>query len=108
MKSEFKEYASKNNLSIEINIELMKYNNPSDSFSNFKSVVESLLKKSTEKFDMFIYSNRYTDIFAPYLLDLKGYLSDEYIHMYNSKVLKETCNHKEELIGLVKYFNINF
>ena len=93
----------------------MKFDNPSDSYTSFKSLVESLLKRSNSRtsikdnktFDMFFYNNKYTDIYAPYLLDLKKNLPKEYIEMFILKVIEETCifenelDGTEELVGLV-------
>ena len=43
---EFNEYAKNNNLNIEIELEVMKIGNPTDSYTNFKPIIESSLKKS--------------------------------------------------------------
>jgi len=100
----FKKYMEKKNLNITLNIEVMIFENPSDSYANFKSLVETSLRKSNDKtsnnknkYDIYVYSNQYTNIYAPYLLDLKNFLPKEYIAMYNSKVVKETCTYKNEL-----------
>jgi len=102
---------------------MTKFENPSDSYTNFKSLVESSLKKSNDrtsineimnnKYDLYIYNNKYTNIYAPYLIDLKKHLPKEYIEMFNSKVVKETCtyenklNKEDEVVGLVIFNNIN-
>jgi len=116
MKDEFNEYSAKNNLNITIELDLLNFDNPSDSYSYFKFLAESSLKKSNngisnKKFDVYYYSNRYTKLYAPYLLDLNDNLPKEHIEMYNSKVIKETCSYKdksngiEKLVGLVRNIN---
>jgi len=116
VENDFEEYAKINNLNITLNIENMVFENPTDSYENFKSLVETSLKKSNDnisknsnKYDLYTYNNQYTNIYAPYLLDLKKYLPNEYLEMYNSKVIKETCtyknalNNEEEVVGLPMY-----
>jgi len=106
-------YAQMNNLNITLNMEMMKFIDPSDSLANFKSLVETSLKKSNNiynkshnkevhstKFDIYIFDNRYTNIYGPYLLDLRGNLPKEHIEMYDSKILNETSYYKDKLVGL--------
>ena len=116
---DFGKYAEENNLNITIKVELMKFINPSDSYANFKSLVESSLKKSNNinndknsnneihstKFDIYIYDSKYTNIYGPYLLDLKNNLPEEHIEMYNPKVVSEICTYKDKVVGLVLLIN---
>jgi len=113
-------YAKMNNLNITLNMEMITFTNPSDSFANFKSLVETSLKKSNNihynkssskeihstKYDIYIFDNRYTNIYGPYLLDLKENLPKEYIEMYDSKILSETSYYKDKLVGLVILINL--
>jgi len=121
VKNDFDEYAEKNNLNIEIEVEMTKFVNPSDSYTGFKTLVESFLKKSNnitstndgKHFDMFMFNNKYTNIYGPYLLDLKKHLPEEFLEMYDSKIVKESCTYEnkydktEELVGLVILINNN-
>jgi len=96
----------------------MKFTNPSDSYANFKSLVESSLKKSNNiyndsnneihstKFDIYIYDNRYTNIYGPYLLDLKDNLPKGFIEMYDSKIVSELCTYNDKVVGLVIFLKI--
>jgi len=81
----------------------MNFENPTDSDENYKSVVESSLIKSinNNKFDIYFYNLRFTDIYGPYLLDLKELLSREHIERYNSKIISDTCFYNGQLVGLV-------
>jgi len=97
-KDEFNEYAKKNNLTISLDIELTRLINPSDSYANFRSFVESSIKKSNKAsindiktYEVYIYDSRYTNIYAPYLMDLNDNLPKEIIEKFNSKVINETC-----------------
>jgi len=116
MEEKFRIYAEQNNLDISVNMEIMRYENPLDSYINFKSLAESSLKKSNDKtssnnnkYDMYTFSNRYTKVYAPYLLDLRKNLPKEFIEMFNSKVVNETCSYKneeeDEVVGLPTYLS---
>jgi len=91
------------------------FESPSDLYANFQSVVEASLKRSNDKashnnkYHLYTFNNQFTNIYAPYLLDLKKHLSKEYIEMFNSKVVNETCTYKNkeeyEVVGLPKYIS---
>jgi len=96
----FHEYAKKNNLDITITLDLLKYDKPTDSFTYFKSFVESLLKnKNTSAYDIYFYNAKFISIYGPYLLKLNSKLPEELIEMYNPRVLEEECTYKNELVG---------
>jgi len=84
-----------------MNLEALKYEKSIDALSYFKSLVESLLKKQNNSYDIYLYSSTYTSMYGPYLLNLNLNLPKEHIEMYNSKVLKGECTYKDELVGLV-------
>ena len=108
---EFEKYAEEHNLNITIKAESTTFANPSDSLTHFISIVETSLKKNNDKnfindkknkkFDIYIYDNKYTNIYGPYLLNLKDYLPKEYIKMYDSKIVSELCTYKDKVVGLV-------
>lgn len=103
---QFNKYATRNNLNITINFDVMFIGSPTDSYLNLKSLVGLSLKKSNEKnnnnkFDMYFFDMRYTSIYGPYLLDLKENLGREYIKMYDSKIINETCTYKDKVVALV-------
>jgi len=108
VEDEFNKYSLNNKLNVTLNIEMMKFESPGDSYDNFRLLVESLLKKSVinnDKFDLYFYDLRFSDIYGPYLLDLKEYLPEEYLQMYNSRVVNETCYYKNKLVGLPFYIS---
>jgi len=102
MEKNFGIYASNHNLNISISLDVLKYEKPTDSYSFFKSLVESMLKKSNNPYDIYVYNSRYTDIYGPYLLNLSLNLPKEHIKMYDSDILRDECIYTEnnELIGL--------
>jgi len=105
----FNEYARKNHMNIIIEVEVMKFENPTDSYSNFKLFVELSLKKSNiiktsnnekihnGKLNIYFYNVKYTNIYGPYLLDLKENLLKEHIEVYDSKILNEACTYNNWL-----------
>jgi len=102
IKEQFSEYARRKNLNITVNVELIKFENPTDSDVNYKSLVESSLIKSNnkKKYEIYFYNLRFIDIYGPYLLDLKELLPKEHIEKYNPKVISDTCYYNDQLVGL--------
>jgi len=106
MESEFTKYAASNNLEIELIVDVIKYEKPTDSYSFFKSFVESSIKNPNKNYDIYIYDSKYVNLYSPYLLDLNINLPKDHIELYNSKIIKETCTYKDKLLGLVIHINI--
>jgi len=75
-----------------------------DSYENF---LKNNYMKNNTLYDMYIYDFKDTNIFGPYLLDLKNNLPEEYIDMYDSRIVKTSCFYEEELVGLVKSLTMN-
>jgi len=105
MENEFREYAANNNLNITLNVVVLKYEKASDSYSFFKSFIESSLKKQNSPYDIYFYNSIHINLFGPYLLNLINELSEEYINIYNSKILTKECYYKDKLIGIVMFIN---
>jgi len=101
MEKGFSEYAIKNNLDIELDLEIIKYDKPTDSYSYFKSLVESLIKKPQRPYEIYFYESKFTNIYGKYLLNLNDYLPKDHIKMYDSRVLSEECTYKDKLVGIV-------
>jgi len=103
MEKRFGIYAENNNLNISITLDILKYEKPTDSYSYFKSLVESMLKKTNNPYDIYVYNSKYIDIYGPYLLNLSLNFPKEHIEMYDSIILKDECTYIEnnELVGLV-------
>jgi len=103
LEQEFNAYTKSKNLDVTVNVELLVFDKPTDSYTNFKSLIVSLFKKSNNMYDIFYYDSLYSFIFGPYLLNLKDYLPKEFIEMYDAKIINETCTHQNSLVGLVIY-----
>ena len=108
---DFKKYAEKHNLNTTVNVEVIMYDNPTSTITNFKLLVESSLKKSISneknntKIDVYFYDARLTHLYSPYLLNLEKNLSKEFIEMYNSEIVEKISTYNNELIGLVIIVN---
>jgi len=76
----------------DVNTEILNYSRLSE--------LKLLLAKYSKKYDIFIYDSQYTNIIAPYLLDLSQQLSKEHINMYDTNLISETGIYKDELVGL--------
>jgi len=100
MEIEFNEFSRNNNLDIKVNVELLEFEKPTDSYENLKSIIVSLFQKKKKTYDIYYYDSNYSFIFGPYLLNLKDHLEKEYIEMYDPKILKETGTYKDAVIGL--------
>ncbi|ORX44206.1 periplasmic binding protein-like II [Piromyces finnis] len=111
--NDFNNYAIKNNLDIKINFNLFTMEN-STSITDFESTLESLLKKKTNKYDIYIYDGLYTERYGPYLYDLNSTLPKNHINMYDSDFIMENCIYKDKIVSLpvtlgykVLYYNEN-
>ena len=98
----FNQYTMENNIDITADINLMTINSVANSLANSYLMIESLLKKKTNKYDIYFYDVSYGKQYSPYLLDLREVLPEEHINMYNELILKEICTYNGKLIGLVR------
>jgi len=105
LEKEFNDYAEVNNLNVTVKFEVMIFENPSEAYENFKLVAETSLKKTNnhKKYDMYFYDNKYTNIYGPYLLDLKNLVPKEHVDIFNPDIIRDSCVYKDKLIGLPTY-----
>ncbi len=91
-------------------MEVRKYNQQVDSYVYSQTLVESALKKAKNKYsdnkiEMFFFDNIYTNIYGPYLLNLRYILSEEEINIHDPKILRETCTYNGDLVAIVIFIN---
>ena len=113
MENDFTEYAKKNNLDFKIELETLSYEKPSDSYSFFKLFIEQSLKKHNNNTkDIYFYDSKYTNLYGPYLLNIRDKLSKEHIEKYDPRIVSEECSvedkYGEKLVGLVLFINNKF
>jgi len=97
---QFNNYANATNLDIEIELKLFTGENIGSLLDDSRSVVESVLKRKANKYDIYFYETSYVALYSPYLLDLNNYLSYEFVEMYDSRVISELCLFNNKLIGI--------
>ncbi|ORX72573.1 hypothetical protein BCR32DRAFT_250021 [Anaeromyces robustus] len=96
----FNQYAKENNIDVKAVLNLMTRNNFTASLENSYLMVESLLKKKNNKYDIYFYDNSYVKKYSPYLLDLKKVIPEEHINMYDENILAQGCKNNDKLVGL--------
>jgi len=99
--NEFNQYAKNHNLNISINLNLLTTTNSTNTLSNYITTVESLMEKKNNKYDLYFFDNSYITHYGEYLLDLSNYISKDYIDMFDSKIISQTCLYENKLVSLV-------
>lgn len=87
----FNKYSQTNNLDIKLELNLMTPSNSSTEMSNSQSIMESLLSKGSQKYEIYFYDNIYNYKFGRYMIDLNNYLPKEHIDLYASGIASEIC-----------------
>jgi len=108
MADDFNKYAEEKQWDISINMVIYKSYENFTNQESFATAVDQLLKKKSNKYDLYYYDNAYTPQYGKYLLDLRKYLPKEYIDMYQPKLIEKTCEYENKLVGLVKYYIIQY
>jgi len=97
MINEFNEYAEKQNLNIFIQ---MRVTEKTETFEAYGTMVEQLLKKKNNNYDLYYFDNAQTQKYGKYLLDLRKYLPKDHIEVYDQDILEMTCEYNKALVGL--------
>ncbi|ORX87618.1 periplasmic binding protein-like II, partial [Anaeromyces robustus] len=103
--NEFNNYSLNNNLNITLSINMLSTTNSSFSFINYGSTTDSLLKKKSNKYDIFIYDNLYISEYEPYLIDLTEYFEQDDINKFDQNILNKMCRHNNRLVGFPARIN---
>jgi len=94
-------YSKENNLNINIKLNLLTSSNSSIDIYNFGSMVESLLKKQKNKYDIYFFDFTQTLDIGFYLLDLTKWMPDNYFESFNTNFIMNSCTYNDKLVGLV-------
>jgi len=105
---EFNDYAIEKGIDIRINMELLTSNNSTIQPDAYASAIDLLLKRKSDKYDIFFFDNVDTVRYSPYFIDLKDYLKEEHIAMYPEALKSEAFSYNNKLVGLVIYIKIYF
>jgi len=105
VEKEFNKYAEENHLNITLKIDIKKNLRQKDSWEYLKIQVGSAVQKtkmkySENKFEMFFYDNRFTNLFGPYLMNLNYVFTEGDLDYYDPKIIEETCIYDEQLVGI--------
>jgi len=96
----FNKYSIENNLDIQFELTLLTPQNATSEVHNTGYFMDSLLEKGSDKYDLYFYYGSYSKRYGPHLIDLRQYIPDEHISMYDSNILDENCSFEDKLVGL--------
>lgn len=64
-----------------------------------------MLRKKSNKIDIYFYDSIYTPRLGQYLLDLNEYLSEEYIEIFSNGYNSKAIFYNDKIVGLVMIIN---
>ena len=91
-----------------MNVNLLSKDNSTVEVEDYESTIELLFSKKSDKYDLYYFDNIFSNKFGPYLLDLREYLSESHINLYDNEITSQTCYYNDKLVGLVITFYIVF
>jgi len=98
----FNNYAKENGLNIKFEItSITPSMSMTDGKKELNTIIKSLLKKKSSKYDIYFYDNVYSSNYSNYFLDLYEYLPKSHLDMYNDDIITNLCVYNNHLIGLV-------
>ncbi|ORY37851.1 periplasmic binding protein-like II [Neocallimastix californiae] len=101
--NEFNQYSKENNLNITLKLNLLNSSNSTNHINDYGSLIGSLLKKETKRYDIYFYDIVYSQLFGPFFMDLKKWLPKELINEYDTRFFIPACIYKDKLVGLPVY-----
>ncbi len=106
---EFNEYSVRENLNIELDLNVLSSGNSTiaASPSNFVSLLGTLYRKKEIKYDIIFYFNFFIDSLDKYFVDFNKYIKGDHMKLFDPQVLSLTCTKSDKkenkLIGLVRF-----
>ncbi|ORX87934.1 periplasmic binding protein-like II [Anaeromyces robustus] len=97
---EFNEYAKQNNLDIEFEINVFTKDNSTVVVTEYETVIESLLEKKSNRYDLFFYDNIFTFKYGSHYLNLENYLPPEHFKIYEEAQIARTCYYNKKWVAL--------
>ncbi|ORX80961.1 periplasmic binding protein-like II [Anaeromyces robustus] len=98
--NEFNKYAEENGIDITVNLDLITDSNSTQDIDDYGSLMETLFRRKSTKYDLYFYDDIYTIRYSSYMLNLKDYLSKEHIDLYSHVINSEAYTYKDRVIGL--------
>jgi len=96
---DFNEYSKEMKLDIELNLVALTQLNSTTYIGNYSSMIETLIKKRSKKYDIYFYYGSYTEEYGMHFEDLKGYLSQEFINNFEQETIESVCTYKDKIVG---------
>ncbi|ORX75948.1 periplasmic binding protein-like II [Anaeromyces robustus] len=98
--NDFNYYSKKNNLDFNFKINILTPNNSTADLKDFNSLMDSLINKKSNKYDLYFYYGIYTKKYGQHLLNLDNKFPKSHLDEYEQNVLKNTCYYNNHLVGL--------
>ncbi|ORX82997.1 periplasmic binding protein-like II [Anaeromyces robustus] len=105
MKNDFNKYSEENNLDIEVSYVYYSSENCTIYTADYGSTIEHILKKKSEKYDIYYYDVMYSPRYSQYFIDIKDYIP-EHIKLYSPGIASDICTYNGKWVGLslnIKY-----
>jgi len=104
----FNKYTKEKGLDIDVDLTVLTPEISTIVIENYGTTVESTLLKKQAKYDIIFYYSAYSKRYSNHFLNLKEYLPEEYIKVYDERLLNETCSSsdKKKLVGLPIYLYV--
>jgi len=100
--NEFNRYSKENDLDIELEMNLFSDQNVTFNVDEYGSLIDALLFKKSDKYDVYCFDPVYTIKYAPFLLDLKNELPKEHMDLYISGDGEKVGVYNDKWVGLVR------
>lgn len=106
MVKDFNNYMAEKKLNITLEFGKLTENDSTLDVNAYGASIDTLLKKRSTKYDVYVYFDIFNEVYAPHFIDLKNYLSEDEINNFPSELIeRSTVNNR--LIGLPCQVNCN-
>jgi len=105
----FNEYCKQKGLNIYMEANVLTPNVSTTVIENYGATIDALLKKGSHKYDIYFYYSAYSKKHSEHFLNLREYLPEEYIKVFDENLLLQTCSSqdKKKLVGLPIYLYVS-
>ncbi|ORX80087.1 hypothetical protein BCR32DRAFT_26408 [Anaeromyces robustus] len=99
--TQFNDYAKENGYNINLHLNLFSELNSTALVTDYESMIDSVFRRKSSKYDLVFFDNIYTARFGPHLLNILDKLPKEHIDLYRNGIASRSCVHNGEWVGLV-------
>jgi len=104
--SKFNQYSNANNLEINFALNILTPNNSTVDLNDFESLMETLVNKKSNKYDLYFYYGMYSSRYSDHFLELNTFFSENYLKEFDKEIISKTCLYEDKIIGLVIIYYI--